>query len=134
MKDLLRRHGRAVLQLLLIASVAGSLSCGDDQGPATGDGTILIGARTTGTDQDQDGYLVSVDDGIGQSIGLLDTIWVDALQPAEYEITLGGIAENCSVPDDENPQEATVISGDTVEVLFDITCAPAGGPGGPPPF
>lgn len=124
-----------VLRLLLIsAGTITALSCGDDQGTGPTDGTIRVEARTTGSDFDVDGYLVSVNSGMGEEIGNLDVIHVTALEPGEYVVSLGGIATNCSVPSDDNPQDATVLAGDTVDVLFDITCEPPDGGGGPPPF
>ena len=130
MKDLLRLQRTAALRLLLIgAGVIVVASCGDDQGPPPTDGTILVGARTTGTDLDSDGYLISVNSSQGEPIGNLDTIYVTALEPGDYVVSLAGMAENCTVPQDTNPQDAIVIPGDTVEVLFDITCEPAAPPG-----
>src|SRR5687768_12907661 len=42
MKDQVARRGNAVLRLLLIGSVAGAISCGDDQTSVPSDGTIEI--------------------------------------------------------------------------------------------
>jgi hypothetical protein len=122
MKDVLARHGNAVLRLLLIGSVAGAISCGDDQTAVLGDGTIAIVTNTEGIDFDPDGYLWSVNNSQGQAIGHQQTVWVDALEPGEYVVTLGGMAENCTLPAEENPQTATVVPVDTVEVQFDVIC------------
>jgi hypothetical protein len=110
--------------LLLVGVALTLISCGDDQSPGPTDGTILVGARTTGTDLDPDGYLVSVNSSQGEEIGNLDTIYVSALEAGDYVVSLAGIAENCTVPPDDNPQETTVVPGDTVDVLFDVTCEP----------
>ena len=122
MKDQVARHGYAVLRLLLIGSVAGIISCGDDQTSVPTDGTIEIVTDTEGSDFDQDGYLYSVNNSQGQAIGHQETVFVPALEPGEYDVTLSGIAENCTVPAEQNPQTATVVSSDTVEVRFDVTC------------
>jgi hypothetical protein len=122
MRDQLGRHGNAVLRLLLIGSLAGAISCGDDQSSITGDGTIEIVTDTQGEDFDPDGYLWSVNSSQGQLIGHQETIWVDALEPGEYVVALSGIAENCTLPAEANPQSATVTPNDTVQVRFDVTC------------
>ena len=125
------RQRLAALRLLLVgAGMLTAVSCGDDQSPGQADGTVLVGARTTGSDLDANGYVVSVNGGQGEVIGLLDTIYVTGLEPTAYVVTLSGIADNCSVPQGDNPQTATVIPSDTVAVLFDITCEPLDGGGG----
>lgn len=130
MKDHVRKQRTAALRLLVVgAGAIAAVSCGDDQGVPPTDGTILVGARTTGSDFDADGYLVSVNSGQGTEIGNLDTIYVTALEPGDYVVSLGGISENCTVPTDDNPQDAIVVPGDTVEVLFDVTCDPPTPPG-----
>ena len=134
MKNHLRKQRTAALRLLLIgAGTMAAVSCGDDQSPGPTEGAILVGARTTGTDFDVNGYLISVNSGQGEEIGNLDTIYVTALEPGDYVVSLGGMAENCTVPPDDNPQTANVVPGDTVDVLFDVTCEvidPDGGGGG----
>lgn len=131
MKDYVRKQRTAGFRLLVIgAGAMATLSCGNDQSPVLTDGTLLVGARTTGVDFDVNGYLVSVNSGQGTEIGNLDTIYVTALEPGDYVVTLAGVAENCSVPEDDNPQSAVVVPGDTVDVLFDITCEPLPPPGG----
>ncbi len=131
----LRKQRYARLGLLLISAAAiTTVSCGDDQSAPLTDGSILVGARTTGVDFDQNGYLVSVNSGQGLAIGNLDTIWVNALEPGDYVVSLGGITDNCTLPANTNPQTTAVEAGDTVEVLFDITCEPPGDGGGGNPL
>lgn len=129
-----RNQRTAAVRLLLAgAGVMLAVSCGDDPIVGPTDGTILVAARTTGEDFDPNGYLVSVNSSQGEPIGNLDTIYVTALEAGDYVVSLGGMAENCSVPEGDNPQAATVVPGDTVDVLFDVTCEvlqPPGGGGG----
>ena len=122
MKDQLARPGNVVLRLLLIGSVAGAISCGDDQTSVPTDGTIEIVTNTEGIDFDPDGYLYSVNSSQGQAIGHQETVFVPALEAGEYTVTLSGMTENCSLPAEDNPQITTVVPSDTVEVRFDVTC------------
>jgi hypothetical protein len=128
------KQGTAMRRLLLLGVITMTgISCGDDPVVGPTEGTLLIAARTTGEDMDQNGYLVSVNSSQGQPIGLGDTLYVAALEPGSYVVSLTGMAENCSVPEDENPQTADVVAADTAEVLFDITCdlIETGGGGNP---
>lgn len=129
MRNPAKRRTNALHLLLLGAGMLIAVSCGDDQGPSQTNGTILIGALTSGQDLDGNGYLVSVDGGQGTAIGLLDTVFVTSLDPTTHVVTLSGIAENCT-PEGNNPRSAAVIPGDTVSVVFEINCELIDGGGG----
>ena len=118
------------LLFLIGTGAAGLVSCGDKQISGPTEGTILVGAVTTGSDFDPDGYLFSINNGTPTAIGLLDTVFVTALEAGAYEVRLSGIKENCVPADGTNPQNAQVVAGDTVAVLFDVACEPVLPPGG----
>jgi hypothetical protein len=123
MRDLLRRRGKTVLRLFLVSSVmTGLIACGDDEGTTPVDGTLQIIADTEGIDFDPTGYLWSVNGSQGAFIGHQDSVVVPALEAGDYVVALSGMDENCTVPAEENPQTATVVPGDTVDVLFNVTC------------
>jgi hypothetical protein len=122
------------LLFLIGTGAAGLMSCGDKQISGPTEGTILVGAVTTGSDLDRNGYLFSLNNTTPTLIGLSDTVYVTALEAGAYEVRLSDIAENCLPADGTNPQTAQVLAGDTVAVHFDVACEavlpPPGGGGG----
>jgi len=117
--------------LLIGVAATISMSCGDDEAPRPVDGTILVGALTSGTDLDNNGYSISIDGGQGIHLDVIDTTWIDALEAGDYEVAMTDLAQNCSLPLGANPVETTVVPGDTAEVIFNVTCAVIPGGGGP---
>jgi hypothetical protein len=133
MKEYLQRRGSVVRVLVIVLTTFAFISCGDDQAPGPTEGTLQIRALTEGIDFDPDGYLISVNSSQGTRIGHQDTNYVSALEPGQYVVSLADLAENCTLPADDNPQTAQVVAGDTVDVLFAVTCevlSPPGGGGG----
>jgi hypothetical protein len=123
-----------IRQLLLMTGTGALalISCGDEQISGPTEGTILVAALTTGEDMDPNGYTFSVNNGRPDPIGLLDTVWVNALEAGNYEVRLAEIATNCTPAEGTNPQTAAVAAGDTVAVIFNVTCEvlPPPGDGG----
>jgi len=83
-------------------------------------GAIRISAPTTGTSLDP-AYAVAVDGGASRSFASGATIVVDFLAPGSRSVQLTGIASNCTVGG-SNPLTASVVAGDTSEVVFSVTC------------
>jgi len=129
MKEYWQRQGSAVRLLVMVLATFAFISCGDDQAPGPTEGTLQIRALTEGTDFDPDGYLISVNSSQGERIGHQDTNYVTALQPGQYVVSLADLAENCTIPADDNPQSADVVAGDTTDVLFTVTCEVLSPPG-----
>jgi hypothetical protein len=135
MVEHLRRNRRTALRLVLLST--GSLvsaSCGSSPAGLPAEGTILVAATTVGTDFDPNGYTVAVNRGQAGVIGTLDTIYVNKLEAGTYQVSLAGIATNCSTVPGENPKTVAVIPADTVTAEFKVTCEvpPPPGGGGPP--
>lgn len=84
-------------------------------------GSLRIRATTTGDSPDPDGYTASVDGGTAQSIEANGTRTVSGLNPGSHQVTLGGLASNCTVSG-SNPRSATVNAGNTVEISFSVSC------------
>ena len=133
MRDHLERPGRTILRLLVVGVVTTAfLACGDEQTTVPTDGALQVRSNTEGEDFDPNGYQYSVNNGQAQPIGHQESKYVTGLEPGAYQVRLVDIAENCSVPQQQNPQTAEVVPGDTVEVFFPVTCdvLPPPGDGG----
>jgi len=101
-------------------------SCGDDSSPTqttpkTEFGIIRAATNTAGDDLDTDGYMVAVDGGSGQSIGVNATVTFPGIQVGSHSVTLSGLTENCSV-DGSNPVSVSVAANATAQATFDVTC------------
>jgi Tol biopolymer transport system component len=114
------------LSLLAAGALFSGLSCGggDIQGPTTGSLHILT--VTSGDEQDADGYIVTLNGGSGQVIGVNGTLTMPDLSNGTHEVQLSGVAANCRV-EGANPRSVTVSAGSTAEVTFAITCNAAAG-------
>ncbi len=85
-------------------------------------GTLEVITSTTGSDLDADGYTVAVTGQTSQAIGVNDTVSYPALTAGDYQVTLQGVAANCTVTGD-NPRSVNVPAGGTGSTLFQVTCA-----------
>jgi hypothetical protein len=131
MMDYLRTPGNAGLRLALLgACTMASVSCGDDPVSQPTEGSIMVTTTTVGTDFDPNGYTVSVNSGQPVAIENFGTLFFNALDAGTYDVTLAGIAANCSTVPGENPKEVTVAAADTVNAEFEVTCEVPGPPGG----
>ena len=114
---------RLVLALALSAfSIA---ACSDnatepDPDPDPTTGSISVAVTTTGSDPDADGYTVTVGSS-SQSVGTSGAVTFDDLGAGATNVSLGGVAANCS-PAEANPQTATVVLGQTANVSFNVRC------------
>lgn len=87
-------------------------------------GAIEVTATTTGDDIDADGYIVDLDEESSTSIDSNGTATFSSVSEGAHSLTLSGIAANCTVTGD-NPATSTVVIGETDDVAFELTCAPA---------
>ncbi|NIT60726.1 MAG: hypothetical protein GWN00_32340, partial [Aliifodinibius sp.] len=85
------------------------------------EGIIKVGTQTSGDDQDSDGYSASVDGSSGKSVDINDEIYFANVTQGSHDISLSGIAQNCSVSG-QNPRSVSIIAGDTTSISFDIEC------------
>lgn len=129
-----KRLPRALPLLLLGVGTLAAGSCGFNDVPTPTEGTLRVATLTTGSGLDANGYTVVVNNIPADQIGVVDTIYLDALDTGLYEVALGGLQENCETLTGTNPQTITVLPSDTVGVAFNVTCEtpPPPPPGGPP--
>src|SRR6476661_663337 len=82
---------------------------------------LEIRTTTSGTELDPDGYSVTIDAGPATTMGLVDSLIVDPLAAGQHSVTLGGLADNCSV--EGGPTVGvTVESGKTATVTYAVVC------------
>ncbi|HSH75328.1 MAG TPA: hypothetical protein VLA09_06580 [Longimicrobiales bacterium] len=85
-------------------------------------GTIAVNVTTSGVNLDPDGYEVSLDEELSQSVPANGSVSFSALRSGSFEVTLGGVASNCALSS-QNPQTVSVSPGSTVSVAFMVACA-----------
>ena len=86
-----------------------------------GTGSLTITVATTGAPIDLDGYQVSVDDGVPQTVTVNGTLTLPALGLGEHVVALTGLAPNCEVTG-ENPRPVTVVASEEATLAFAVTC------------
>jgi hypothetical protein len=112
-----RRAWRALAVLVVVGGVA--CDSGDGSGltePAL-PGAILLTTETTGFLK-ADGYELLVNGESKGTIGANDEMTLSGLEPATYEVALGGVADNCVVESVAVP----VASEQTAEASLSVVC------------
>jgi hypothetical protein len=119
------------MRLLLAALALSALtSCGGDgeNVEPSGPGAIEVSTTTGGSDRDPDGYGITVDGAARGTVGPNATQHLDPLDPGDHEVSLSGVADNCSV---SQPERTVVVRpGETTPVPFQVTCQAIGDGGG----
>src|SRR6266516_967005 len=84
-------------------------------------GYLRVTTATTGVELDAGGYLVTVDGGPSQVVGVIGAATITGLRAGDHAVALDDVASNCPV-DGANPRTVTVRPDATVEILFAVTC------------
>ena len=84
-------------------------------------GTIDVTTSTWGLGLDADGYDVTMDASTAQAIGINETVPFVDLDVGNRQVTLTGLAANCSVQG-ENPRTVPVVDGQVAGTQFDVFC------------
>jgi WD40 repeat protein len=102
-------------------------------------GALKVTAPTSGAELDPNGYGVGVDEACYTGfygyeycdyawtgrVGANGSVTIPALAVGEHTVQLDDVAPNCTLTG-ANPRTASVPSGDTVELVFAITCVQTG--------
>lgn len=97
---------------------------------AAAPGSIAVTTTTTGESVDANGYTISIDGGVGQTIGANATVTITGVSAGDHSVTLGDIASNCSLGSLSNPVSVTVPPNETSAVTFAIDCTTNAAPPG----
>ncbi len=115
---------RSSLYLTSFALTLASITaCGEPPTivPPPNPGTVSVTVSTRGSDPDQNGYTVTLDDGSPQNVSPNGSVTFSGLQPGAHTLTLGEVASNCSAGP-SNPLTFDVSSDATASVRFDVQC------------
>ena len=110
------RKTTACLILVLLASCSSS-GPGD---PAT----LRLGVVTTGSNPDPDGYTYALDGGAAVPMATNDVVVVAGLNPGPHDLTIDGVAGNCSVAGGAS-HSITLFQSDTTDILLTVSCGEA---------
>ena len=110
--------------LLLLA--LGAAACDGDNLTVPSTGAIEVTTVTSGSEPDADGYMLQIDAGTAQPIGVGASIESTDLAPGDHTVQLSGVASHCAISGD-NPRTVTIAAGATTTVEFAITCGASGG-------
>lgn len=100
--------------------LAGACKSDEPTAPST-EGVIQVTVSTTGSELDPDGYTVSLPDADDQSVGINGSVSFQPVTEGDRQLTLSGIASNCSVVG-SNPLSVTVVADQTVQATFNVVC------------
>jgi hypothetical protein len=85
-------------------------------------GSAEVTMTTTGTNQDADGYELTVDGGTPIPVADVNgTVIVPNLTPGDHDFTIGGVAANCTVTGGVD-QTITIVDQQTAAVAYAIAC------------
>jgi hypothetical protein len=104
------------------AQISFAVTC-SAPGPTTA--TLEIVTTTTGTGTDPDGYSVLLDGADQGAIAVSATRSLAGLTPIAHAVGISGLAANCEVSG-ANPRNTTLVAGQTVQVVFAVTCTAVG--------
>jgi N-acetylneuraminic acid mutarotase len=89
----------------------------------TATGSIRVVTVTTGTPQDPDGYILTLDGGIGRPVGSNAEVTFGGLAAGLHSLVLSGVAPTCTVA--EGPfKSIPLTAGDQANVSYVVTCLP----------
>jgi hypothetical protein len=131
MDDMIRyghRIGLVTTPLLLALAVGSAcigendVTGGNDDDPLATFGTVVVAATTTGSNQDPDGYVASLDEGLVQPLEVNGSVTFSAVRTGSHAVHLDGVAFNCTTTP-TSPVYVTLSAGSTVTTTYAVTCS-----------
>ena len=113
-----------------VAILLGATACNDSESPEPDAallplpdlGTLAVTVATSGSDIAPDGYTVTVDGSLSQSVGANGLVTFTGLAAGDHTVSLSGVASNCTVSGD-NPRTISLIAGVVGTTSFSVSCA-----------
>ncbi|MFL5494968.1 MAG: hypothetical protein ACJ8DC_11355 [Gemmatimonadales bacterium] len=88
-------------------------------------GTLGVTTNTSGLTPDPDGYTLTVDAGAPQPIADSAVITLSGLAVGAHQVTLSGVAPNCTIMG-INPRQVNVVGSIKLTIAFHVDCAGTG--------
>jgi TolB protein len=86
-------------------------------------GALRVTTSTVGMDLDSDGYALSLDGALQQSLAASDTVVIARLEPGVHTIGIAGLSVNCVLRN--GPAAVSITAGDTASAAFEVACQAA---------
>lgn len=84
-------------------------------------GIVRVFVTTRGGDRDPDGYILTLDGTLDQSVDHSATVYMQSVRVGVHTLTLSGLAENCHHVG-PNAITVTVVFGEIVNTAFELEC------------
>jgi hypothetical protein len=87
-----------------------------------GTGSLSIATASSGAPLDPDGYTLSMDGAVRDTLGGVDQVTFPALAPGNHTIGLSLVASNCHVQG-QNPRLVSIVPGQAASETFEVICS-----------
>ncbi|HEX6405783.1 MAG TPA: hypothetical protein VFZ90_01215 [Gemmatimonadales bacterium] len=87
-----------------------------------GTGSLSIATASSGAPLDPDGYTLSMDGAVRDTLGGVDQVIYPALAPGNHTIGLSLVASNCHVQG-QNPRLVSIVPGQAASETFEVICS-----------
>src|SRR2546425_6545323 len=111
-------------------AILGATACNDSESPEPDAallplpdlGPLAVTVATSGSDIAPDGYTVTVDGSLSQSVGANGLVTFTGLAAGDHTVSLSGVASNCTVSGDSQ-RTISLIAGVVGTTSFSVSCA-----------
>ena len=104
------------------SSTGPSLIGGGGGGGGGGTGSVQITVATTGSNLDENGYLLVFDENTSQPVGINGGVSLTGFSVGAYQVTLADVALNCEVQGAASTRSFSVSAGATTRLDFEVDC------------